>query len=163
MKLVDFLKQSAQDLVTLLKQPPSTICPSLQAGDPVYNSITKLAEIFDRKENFPTESPPISSPRVEKETSSPRVKKANPSIPPPRVQPSTSISTKLLSKSTSSPSTTTTYDITTKDIRENTSTTNDTSPPTHSYFLRKRQGLGTSFRHNATQYLAAQHVLQSHL
>ena len=38
-KLEDFLKQAATDIITLLTNPPSTTTPSLEAGDPVRNAL----------------------------------------------------------------------------------------------------------------------------
>ena len=68
-KLIDFLHQTGTDLVTLLKNPPSTICPSLEAGDPTYNALSKLATILNRNDIFPQDEPPLpvpaAPPRVE--------------------------------------------------------------------------------------------------
>ena len=37
-KLDDFLRQAASDIITILTQPPSTSVPSLHVGDPVRNA-----------------------------------------------------------------------------------------------------------------------------
>ncbi len=65
-KLDDFLRQVASDIITILTQPPSTTIPSLQAGDPVSNALTTLAIQLQRIEDIP-ENPatPAASPRVE--------------------------------------------------------------------------------------------------
>ena len=42
-KLKDFLKQAATDIIIILTQPPSATTPSLQAGDPVRNALLTSA------------------------------------------------------------------------------------------------------------------------
>ena len=42
-KLEDFLRQTASDIISILRLQPSTTKPSLQAGDPVRNALTTLA------------------------------------------------------------------------------------------------------------------------
>ena len=42
-KLKDYLVQSAEDIITLLIQLPSSTTPSLQEGDPVRNALLELA------------------------------------------------------------------------------------------------------------------------
>ena len=49
-KLEDFLKQAATDIITILTQPPSTTTPSLQAEDPVRNVLLTLATQLKRIE-----------------------------------------------------------------------------------------------------------------
>ena len=49
----DYLKQAADDIVTILTSPPSTTAPSLQAGDPVRNALLELATQLQRIEPFP--------------------------------------------------------------------------------------------------------------
>ena len=53
MKLEDFLRQTATDLVHLLKNPPSSIVPGLQAGDPTYNALRDIAAIFNQSKALP--------------------------------------------------------------------------------------------------------------
>ena len=50
-KLIDYLQESTTDLVTLLKKTPSTICPSLEAGDESYNALIKIAKLLNRADN----------------------------------------------------------------------------------------------------------------
>ena len=40
----DYLKQAAEDIITILTQPPSTTTPSLEAGDPVCLALHQIAE-----------------------------------------------------------------------------------------------------------------------
>ena len=54
MKLEDFLRQAATDIVHLLKHPPSSVVPSLQAGDPTYNALRDIATIFNQENPLPT-------------------------------------------------------------------------------------------------------------
>ena len=54
MKLEDFPHQTATDIVHLLKQPPSLVVPSLQAGDPTYNALQDIATIFNQADTLPT-------------------------------------------------------------------------------------------------------------
>ena len=42
-KLDDFLRQAATDIITILTKPPSSTTPSLQSGDPVRNALLTLA------------------------------------------------------------------------------------------------------------------------
>ena len=51
--LVDFLKQAATDIITLLTSPPSTTTPSLQVGNPVCNALVTLATQLNRIEEIP--------------------------------------------------------------------------------------------------------------
>ena len=46
LKLDDFLKQSAQDIITLLTNPPPSTVPSLQAGDSTRNALLQLATLL---------------------------------------------------------------------------------------------------------------------
>ena len=66
MQLEDFLRQTATDIVHLLKQPPSSVVPSLQAGEPTYNAIRDIACIFNQPELLPNlkqiQQPRASSP-----------------------------------------------------------------------------------------------------
>ena len=47
-KLQDFLKQAASDIVSILAKQPSTNVPLLAAGDETKNAILQLASIFKR-------------------------------------------------------------------------------------------------------------------
>ena len=44
----DFLNQAAIDILRILKQPPPSTIPSLQAGDEVYNGIFQIATLLKR-------------------------------------------------------------------------------------------------------------------
>ena len=61
-KLKDFLKQEASDIVTLLTQPPSTTVPSLQAGHPAYNILLTLSQLL--KHTNDVSNPSSSKPSV---------------------------------------------------------------------------------------------------
>ena len=66
--MLDFLRQTAEDLVAILAKPPSTTVPSLTAGDDVNNAILNIAKLLKRADKIPT-LPAICSkplPRVEK-------------------------------------------------------------------------------------------------
>ena len=47
-KLEDFLRQAAEDIISILTLPPSTTTPSLAAGDPVRNALLTLATQLQR-------------------------------------------------------------------------------------------------------------------
>ena len=49
----DFLRQAAEDIVTILKDPPSTTTLSLQVGDDMNNALVQLAEILNRLKKLP--------------------------------------------------------------------------------------------------------------
>ena len=72
----DYLKQAADDIISILTRPPSSTTPSLSAGDPVRNALLELATQLNRIESIST--PDAVSPRVGDSypttTSSPRVK-----------------------------------------------------------------------------------------
>jgi len=42
----DHLTQAADDIVTILTQPPSTTVPSLKAGDPIRNALLQLENLL---------------------------------------------------------------------------------------------------------------------
>ena len=103
-KLDDFLKKAATDIITLLTTPSSSTTPSLQAGNATRNALLEIAKILHRAEDLPKELTPSTvqiqlthntqSPRVTPhDTSSPRLE------PSPRVLKS---NLTTLSKSTTS-------------------------------------------------------------
>ena len=51
-KIDDFLRQAATDIITILTHPPPTTVPSLQAGDSTKNAILELASILNRADNI---------------------------------------------------------------------------------------------------------------
>ena len=65
-KLPDFFRQTASDILTILTQPPSTTTPSLAAGDPVRNALLKIATQLQCVDKIPEQQnqPPTPSPRV---------------------------------------------------------------------------------------------------
>ena len=90
-KLVDFLKQAATDIITILTQPPSTTTPSLQAGDPICNALLDLATSLNQIKQLPTlrltKNTTVSSPRVQTPNyAPPRVAKPSKTSPSPPVQ-----------------------------------------------------------------------------
>ena len=48
MNLHDYLQQAADDIITLLAQPPSTTTPTLEEGDETQNALLKIAQILKR-------------------------------------------------------------------------------------------------------------------
>ena len=69
-KLKDHLRQTANDVIIILTQLPSTTTPSLEASDPVSNALVTLATQLKRIEHIPVTHPSYhtSSPRVEPPT-----------------------------------------------------------------------------------------------
>ena len=70
LSIEDFLKQAAQDIVTILKDPPSTTTLSLKVGDEMNNALVHLAEILNRTKSLPaphniTSEVLSKSPRVQ--------------------------------------------------------------------------------------------------
>ena len=49
----NYMKQAAEDIITILTQPPKTTVPSLQAGDPVRAALLELAKQLQRIEPLP--------------------------------------------------------------------------------------------------------------
>ena len=52
-KLDDFLLQAADDIITVLTQPPSSTTPTLQAGDLTKNTLLELAKILNQADDLP--------------------------------------------------------------------------------------------------------------
>ena len=71
-KVVDFLKQAATDIITILTSPPSTTTPSLEAGDPVRNALLTLATQLHRIDTIPepvkmdSPTPRVLSPELQR-------------------------------------------------------------------------------------------------
>ena len=61
-KLDDFLRQAASDIITILTLPPSTTTPSLQTGDPVRNILITLETQLNRTDNIPQQPTPTAPP-----------------------------------------------------------------------------------------------------
>lgn len=155
MKLADFLKQAAEDIITILTTPPSTTTPSLQAGDPVRNALLTLATQLKRIDTIPE---PVtidaSSPRVvptsvpihlKHDTHFPRVDTSAPSQAPS--QTSSNMPVLVLQQ----PS-----------VKFKNARFQNTVPPKYPLRSLQRKPLdrGTNFHHLAVQHLAAQHLFQ---
>ena len=63
--LEDFLRHTASDILDLLKDPPSALLPSLEAGDDTKNAYRRIAEILQRLEPPP---PPSATPNTSTST-----------------------------------------------------------------------------------------------
>ena len=66
-KLEYFLRQAAEDIVTILTLLPSTTAPSLEAGDPFQNALLTLATQLKRVQQNPYQEiipETVSSPRL---------------------------------------------------------------------------------------------------
>ena len=141
-KLTDHLRQAAEDIVTILTQPPATNVPSLRAGDPTRNALLDIATQLHRVEDIP------SPPRLPAQPTRVRQKERTPQpmakvdAQPPRVsQTQQPTLTDLLEKSNVP-----------QRLRYK-------APSSHKYNLRSRQPLPwnnePSFRHRATRSLTA--------
>ena len=159
-RLQDFLRQAASDIITLLTHPPSTTTPTLQAGDPVRNALLTLADQLQRVEHIPASivkpsqlptptTYQLHPPNISKSTvSPPRVQKIVAAVnPPPRVS-------EPLTKTTIPTSVLQQHAKTTKNVRY-------LQTPTHRYNLRSTtKNYGDNFKHKAADYLLAQHLWQ---
>ena len=74
---MDFLKQAATDIITILTNPPSTTTPSLEAGDPVRNALLTLATQLHRIDTIPE---PVKMDTPIPRVLSPTLKKVNKSL-----------------------------------------------------------------------------------
>ena len=153
--LVDFLKQAATDIVTILTHPPSTTTPSLEAGDPIRNALLTLATQLKRIETIPEPIqiaaptprvvPPVARTHSVNDVQLPRVVQHEKSQTPHHAPVTIPVST-LQNPSSQL-----------KNARFR-----NTVP--HKYPLRslqrKAQNKSTNFRHLAAQHLTAQHIFQ---
>ena len=48
--VIDFLRQTATDIVSILKAPPNNIIPNLEAGDQTYNALLEIASVLNKTE-----------------------------------------------------------------------------------------------------------------
>ena len=176
-KLDDFLRQAASDIITLLTSPPSSTTVSLEEGDKTRNALLKIAETLKTAEKLPAPvkpSQPVpasSPPRVQANnkkltSASPRVETTEKKLPghSPRVPPLDSTHNKSSSRS----------------LFDNTMIRNKRSfyrPFTnHQYNIRNRQAArprlqsATDFKHLATATLVVneifiprlQHIYDTH-
>ena len=95
----DYLRQSAQDIITILSNPPSTTVPSLTAGDPVRNALLEIAQQLGRVE-------PLTVPNKKDtdNTSPPRVydpQSLSFDAQLPRVNASSSLTNSIATRNTS--------------------------------------------------------------
>jgi hypothetical protein len=107
--LKDFLKQAALDIISLLTKPPTTMIPSLAAGDPTRNALLQVATALQRCTASPeaptaptalsevtaateqtTETMPSVTPVV---VTAPRVEAAQPITPPVSTLPRVDVNT----------------------------------------------------------------------
>ena len=161
--LLDFLQQTATDLIYLLKHPPSTICPSLEAGDPTFIALQKIGEALHLAKDF---LPPPPIPSDIKATSS--IHKSSispPPVPSPRVTlPRVTLPRVPIITSPSNHNHTTitpAVPISSSLLPLNTKCNMPTPTTTHRYNLRSTQNnQGTSFRHLAARQLLAQQVFE---
>ena len=49
----DFLRQVAEDIISILTSPPTPTTPSLEAGEPTRNALLKTATILKRTDRLP--------------------------------------------------------------------------------------------------------------
>ena len=161
-KLDDYLRQAATDIITILTQPPSTTTPSLQAGDPVRNALLTLATQLKRIEPMPPViADTVPSPRV---LPLPPTKNQLQTAQPPRVHATEQVndtSKKYCAQPPrvlhDNPLPTSTLQVHSKQLR-NARYKNATQ---HSYPLRSQfRQRGTNFKHLAAQHLTAQHAFQ---
>ena len=145
-KIADHLRQAADDIVTILKQPPTSTVPSLQAGDPIRNALLEIATQLQRVDTLPTPpKEPAQPTRVREERKATPTKDAQVTRVMETQQPAT---TNLLETST-----------TPRRLRHRT-------PSEHKYNLRSRISLPWNkepgFRHRATRFFtaAAAHLYQ---
>ena len=157
-KLDDFLRQAATDIITILTSPPSTTTPSLEAGDPVRNALLTLATQLKRIQPMPItapSTPPATSPRVQPTTIPTHIARAAP-VPRVKFPPITNITTvgNLQQRSSAL-----------KNARFNNITAH--RYPLRSKTLPTRKHLpslhnkGTNFRNLAAKQLLAQHLFQA--
>ena len=90
-KIDDFLRQAATDIITILTHPPPTTVPSLQAGDSTKNAILELASILNRADNISTR---LEEQRKVSLTAARQLRPSPSSAPSPKVAtPTTPFST----------------------------------------------------------------------
>jgi hypothetical protein len=136
----DFLKQAAQDIVSILTKPPPSTVPSLTAGDDTNNALLQLADLLNRS------TPPPPPPQLSIPTAAvPRVESIQPPVvvPVPRVEP-TQVPIAAVPRVNKQKS---------------------SIPPSQSlpaiiqrHGLRPNRTRDYSYRHHATNFLIAQHV-----
>ena len=56
-QLDNFLRQAAQDIITILTDPPSTKNPTLESGYPVRNALLTFSTQLKRLDTIPQQKP----------------------------------------------------------------------------------------------------------
>jgi hypothetical protein len=177
---VDYLHQAANDISSLLKNPPKSSFPSLESGNITTNALTKIATMSHRASARPEpilpsppspspSSPPApdaSVPRVDQQqaTQPAPVPPTPPSpVPAPRVQKSTptpTLVTKPAFVPTPKPRISLPALLQQEKRRHTILHSNAFHQAMNQHNLRQQYLCQHNFRHQATQYLAAQHVFQ---
>ena len=99
-KIDDFIRQAATDIITILTHPPATTVHSLQAVDSTKNAIMELASILNRSDNI---SNKLETQRKVALTAARQLRPSPPSIPsPPITLPSTPLYSRHFSHPASS-------------------------------------------------------------
>ena len=132
MSLEDYLRQAATDIIALLTNPPSTTTFIPQAGDPIYNALLELAQIFQKADTLP------SLPLLKNK---PPTSQNDQTVPETRVQP---VSETRVHKPTLIE-------------KLNQKRWQQKQLPQSRYSLRSRDK-ATPFKHMATRQLVAQHI-----
>ena len=138
-KLDDFLRQAATDIITILTAPPSTTTPALQAGDPTRNALLEIATVLNRVETMPltTTNQLTLPPQTVK-----HVKKVS-------LSPTTKVTKKVNTEQAQR----------VKNHKKDLSwQRDDDQPVTHGYRLRSRSPTIEGYKSRAAKYLLAQHI-----
>ena len=144
-RLQDHLKQAAEDIITILTQPPKNTVPSLRAGDPVRNALLDIAAQLKRVDDIPAQT--------------------TDSTPTPTLENPTPANNTPRNQNARLPRVVTPEHQTTEVLREHSTTPRRLrfqNSPTHKYSLRSQTNTGTNFRHLAAQQLVAEHMFQPH-
>ena len=151
-KIDNFLRQAATDIITILTAPPSTTTPSLQAGDVTKNALLDIATILHRAEDLPVATiKDVTTPpqRVDHNQQSTFSEIKDVITPPERVHHKPQSTDSAINKK----------------LRESIPTTRKldwkkgSNKSTHRYKLRNRDiTTPKSYKSRAAQYLLAQHI-----
>ena len=80
--LQDHLTQAAEDIITILTQPPNSTTPSLREGDPICNALLDISQHLKRVENIPE---PTAAVQQSKNQTDATIQLPQNRAPPPRV------------------------------------------------------------------------------
>jgi hypothetical protein len=174
---VDYLHQAANDILSLLKNPPKSSFPSLESGNITTNALTKIATMLQRASTRPEpvspspssnpspSSPPAtiaSVPRVNHQQPTPTLPTPPPQVSAPRVQaniPKPPLVTKPAFVPTT-PRVSLPAFLQQEKRRRTILQSNAFQQAMNQHNLRQQYLRQHNFRHRATQYLSAQHVFQ---